>query len=216
MAKEVKTKQQRTNLQRSFTLVEVLLALLMTSVLLLGIHGLLKQAHAIWARAENDRPIYQQARIMTELLRKEFSGLYMPPHPTDTDGNEGKVFALSSDTAEFFTFTPSYSGGTTVSRAASVRYHFEDNVLRRTERPYASEKAIVAASESIVTHDLSQFTFSAFDPEKKQWQDAYESKTTPPKAIKLSWAWMSDNSTKAVGFDTVFSVPCQTVIMDTE
>ena len=55
--------------RRAFTLVEVLVAMLITSFLVLGINGAYRQAHLLWSAVEKERPVYESSRQVIESLR---------------------------------------------------------------------------------------------------------------------------------------------------
>lgn len=204
-----KSAEEMISARRSFTLVEVLLAMLITTILVLGVNAAFKQAHLIWSHAEDRRPAYQDTRILTELLRTELTGLYLPPKSDDN----AEPFELSSSKVEFYTLTPAAKGSVVSSRIAKVRYEFASNGLRRSEQPYAGEKKIGKDVSDVVIRGLSKFSLSAFDRKDKQWKDTYKSKDAPPGALRVSLGWPAIKNVPPMNFETTFFIPCQTVLV---
>ena len=213
---------------RGFTLVEILLAMLITSILVLGIRGMYRQAHVIWSAAEDKRPVYHAIRIITETLRQETSGLYIPPAGED---DSEPVFALTYIPGQqtellFYTLTPSWRGGLESSRMARVRYIFtkdEDSgeaVLSRTEQPCAGEKLIGAESSDIVVTGLSDFRISVANPNSdargELWIPSYDSKDRPPRAVKMLLKWKNPEDTAPSEFEASFPIICQASLGPTE
>lgn len=134
--------------QTAFTLVEILIAMLITSILVLGINTAYRQAHLIWQSAESKRPIYHNARIIFETLRQELSCLYFPQLPDQEPNHPFNLSSLPDGTAElsFYTLTPSWTTAPQSSLIAKVRYSFckdtdtDQTLLIRTEQLCSGEK----------------------------------------------------------------------------
>jgi len=195
--------------RHGFTLVEVLLAMLITSVLVLGLNAAFKQAHLITSHAENSRPMYQNARLITDLLRKELSGLYVPHELADN----ASCFQLTDDTLEFFTLTPSFTASSASCHMAKVRYNFAKDVLHRHEESYAGEKQIATQVSDIAAKGLSKFKISVYDRDEKKWKDQYTSKQAPPGAVKVSFCWAKTDDTPKIDFESAFLITCQGTII---
>ncbi|MHC4154253.1 MAG: prepilin-type N-terminal cleavage/methylation domain-containing protein, partial [Planctomycetota bacterium] len=185
-----------------FTLVELLLVLVISSVIVLAINAVYRQAHLIWASVEDRRPIYHEARAVIETLRQELSCLYFPPAPDANDVEDSEAFEPISVVANdfaFYTLAPSWKTGLGASRMARVRYSLaadpvtEEKVLQRFERLCAGEKPIGKESRDIVARGLSEFSVSVIgDDQPESGADGSDSKNqsgTPPKAVKVSLSW---------------------------
>jgi len=210
----------RTAHFKGFTLIEILLAMLITSILVLGVNAAYHQAHLIWSSAENKRPFYQTARIITETFRQELSCLYIPPL------TEGEDFAfelsyLPNDKTElaFYTLAPSWKGSLESSRVAKVCYLFareqgtEKTLLERFEQPCGGEKIIGRESSDVVAEGLSEFRVWIVDPNSSPsedlWKDSYNSKDTPPKALKVLLKWPETNKEPEIDFQSCILISCQ-------
>lgn len=215
-----KTKTNKLARCGGFTLIEILLAMLISSILILGVNAGYRQAHLLWSNVENRRPIYHTARLITETLREELSCLYFPPTKEEQD-SPFKLSASPNGTTKltFYTLTPSWKGSSQASRIAKVRYSFtrdpdaEETLLQRFEQPCAGEKIIGKESSEIIVKGLSDFRVWAAvansDSPGDLWKLSYDSKNTPPKALKVSLKWAASPNLPEMGFQTIILIPCQ-------
>jgi len=205
---------------KGFTLIEILLAMLITSILILGVNAAYHQAHLIWSSAENRRPFYHTARLITETFRQELSCLYIPPL-TEEEDFAFELLYLPNDKTElaFYTLTPSWKGSLESSRAAKVRYRFArdpysgETLLERFEQPCGGEKIIGSESSDVVAEGLSEFRVWIADPNSSPsedlWKDSYNSKDTPPKALKVLLKRPATNKLPEIDFQCCTLIPCQ-------
>lgn len=214
-----KVKDNKLAEYRGFTLIEILLAMLITSILILGVNTAYRQAHLIWSYTENRRPIYHAARLITETLREELSCLYFPP-PTEENDSSFKLSSLPQETIEltFYTLTPSWKGSLESSRIAKVCYRFtknadtEETILQRFEHPCVGEKIVAKGSPDVVVKGLSDFKVWIIDPNSGSygvlWKQSYNSKDTPPKALKVSLKWAATKKVPEINFQSCILIPC--------
>jgi len=209
---------------KGFTLIEILLAMLITSILILGVNAAYRQAHLIWSSAENRRPFYHTARLITETFRQELSCLYIPPL-TEEENFAFELLYLPNDKTElaFYTLTPSWKGSLESSRAAKVRYRFamdpdtEETLLERFEQPCGGEKIIGAESSDIVAEGLSDFRVLVIDPNSSpsrlSWKESYNSKDTPPKALKVLLRWAATDKVPETDLQCCISIACDSSVL---
>lgn len=204
--------------KRGFTLIEILLAMLIASILILGLHSAYQQAHRIWLSAESRRPVYHNARVIIETLRQELSCLYFP-QPEGGDANTPFVLsALPDGTAElaFYTLNPSWAGGIKSSRMARVRYGVtrdQDSgeiTVERFEQPFSGEKAIGKEHSDVLIKGLADFKIWVADSEFMEWKESYDAKDRPPRAIKIAVKTKASADIGEINFQTSILVPCQT------
>jgi len=200
--------------------MEILLAMLITSILLLGVNTAYRQAHLIWSSAENRRPIYHTARLVTETLRQELSCLYFPPG-TEDENRPFELLYLPNEKTEltFYTLTPCWRGSLESSRIAKVRYTFtrdpdaEESLLERFEQLYGGEKVIGKESSDLVIGGLSDFRVWVADPNSGPsgdlWMESYNSKDTPPKAMKVLLKWPATDKVPEINFQCCTLIPCK-------
>lgn len=216
--------------RRGFTLAEILLVMLITSILALGINAAYRQAHLIWTNTENRRPIYHNARLIIENLRQELSGLYFPAVSDNGEKNgknaDDSPFSLltrpnGATELTFYTLTSSWKTSWMSSRVARVRYSFtrdnaEEALLQRFEQLWAGEKRIGNESSSIISTDLSEFVVWVFDTSadshEDSWKQSYDSEDKPPEAVKISLKWATINENPEIGFQSCILVPCSSSI----
>lgn len=208
-----------------FTLVEILLVMLITSVLVLGVHATFHQARAIWSSAEDRRPFYHQARLILDTLREELAGLYMAPVAEDQEA-PFRLTSLPDGSAElaFGTLSPSWKSDAAASRIARVRYVFARDqnagtgVLQRVEQLWAGDMPIGVEETSIIAERLAAFTVHAFVPEdadtagQADWKASHESKDKPPRAVKVELRWDLEDRREQLHFESHFWVSCETAL----
>jgi prepilin-type N-terminal cleavage/methylation domain-containing protein len=214
-----------------FTLVEILVVMLITSILVLGIHAAYQQAYRLWARAEEAREAWYQTRVLTEVLREELGGLYFPLRSIEGDEEAREtepVFQLRAGPEEavslsFFTLTPAWHTDAAFARMARVCYRFGRDpdtgrtLLQRRETLCASEKLVGTETAAVLTEDLAGFKVWVLAPESgassESWRDSYQSDSRPPAAVRIQLRWraprLGDPDSPAPVFESTVSVPCE-------
>jgi prepilin-type N-terminal cleavage/methylation domain-containing protein len=197
---------------RGFTLIELLLVMLISSVVVLGINGVYRQTRLVWSHIEDRRPIYHNARLITETLRQELSCVYFPPEPDGNDRADGdkpfEPISVKGSELAFYTLAPSWKVSSAASYIAKVRYTFakdqnaDESVLRRFEQPCAGERTIGKESSDVILKGLSDFNVSFVGDVDK---DDTERKDALPRALKVSLQWPAPGE----GFQTTILIPCQ-------
>jgi prepilin-type N-terminal cleavage/methylation domain-containing protein len=218
---------QRWTKKGGFTLIELLLVLLISSVIVLGINAAYRQAHLIWASCEDPRPIYHDARLITETLRREFACLYFPPRPDANEPNADEPFqpiSIGTDAFAFYTLAPSWKAGLPASYIARVRYRLTqdpvtgEKMLERFEQPCAGEKFIAKETSDIVARGLSEFdvSVSGGDGQVNEGNgksddegDGGKEEGAPPNVVKVSLKWAATGNVPDVGFETTILVPSE-------
>ena len=204
-----------------FTLIEIILVMLITSVLVLGINGAYRQAHLIWSRVENDQVIYQKSRLLIETLREELACMYFPQGTAQQQLIPCYISTLPDGTTEisYHTLAPSWKRSPIASYPARVCYKFyidsetDQRLLRRTEQYFSGEKPIAAESKEIILDGLGRFnvwaigTNSDFSPDS--WRENLECITSPPKAIKIQLNWPDNGNSIEHSFQCTIAIPCQ-------
>lgn len=131
--------------ESGFTLVEVLVAVIVTSLLLLSVYGVFTTVDGARQRVEGDAEHYQAARVIFDRLGREVRGVYWSSAPNSKTvfrgglNEEGRPYLELSTT----TATPQ-SGGAGI---VIVRYEPRDDpdhpgqlLLLRSERPLFTEE----------------------------------------------------------------------------
>jgi prepilin-type N-terminal cleavage/methylation domain-containing protein len=204
-----------------FTLIEILLVMLITSVLVLGVNAAFRQAHMLWSRAEKQRPVYQKTRLFFDTLRDELSCLYLPK--IDNEQQQPVPFSLSAlpdgtIRLSFFTMNPTWKDTAFSNLPAKVSYEFTTDpdsgrrVLSRTEQLFSGEKAVAAEQKETILDGFSGITIQAADPEARSLADSWKNKLqcshSPLKAVKILLKWPRDEQTD-FEFETIIKIACQ-------
>jgi prepilin-type N-terminal cleavage/methylation domain-containing protein len=204
-----------------FTLIEILLVMLITSILVLGVRAAYWQAHLVWSNVERERPAYHTARLLTETLRQELTCLYFPRTSEKEEDGPFELLYLPNQKTEltFYSLTPSWNQSPESSRVARIRYRFRkdpdagETLLERFEQPCAGDKRVGKESSDVIVKGLSDFRVWAIDPNSAaydaQWRQSYDSRDVPPRALKVQFKWPADKDAPAVDFESCILIPCQ-------
>ena len=203
----------------AFTLIEILLVMLITSVLVLGVNAAFKQAHAVWSRVETQRPVYQETRLFFDTLKAELSCLYLPMFDDD---QEMDPFALSVSPEgtvrlSFLTLNPAWKNTAVSNRPAKLTYECTTDsdsgqrILSRTEQLFSGQRPIGSEQKDILLTGFSGLTILAADPNAAggdSWKDTLQCRQAPPQAVKIQLEWSSDAQT-AYAFETIVKITCR-------
>jgi prepilin-type N-terminal cleavage/methylation domain-containing protein len=210
---------------KAFTLIEILLVMVISSILVLGINASYRQSQMIWLNAEEGRVQYHIARLFTETLRQELGCLYFP---SDTGEEQLAAFELSDLSADeselaFFTLAPSWKEVAKAAYIARIRYVFSRNtdtgegLLQRYEQLCAGNKTIGKENSDVVIEGLSDFTVRVLEQNSEvhedAWKDSYNSNSVPPKAVKLLLRWPAARTHNQTDFQFYFAIPCDSALL---
>jgi len=208
--------------EEGFTLLELLLVMTITSILILGMNAAYRQAYHLWVQVEGQRDVYTRARLLSDTLRTELAGLYLPPLEAvpESQGIEYSFQLLpkSNHAVElaFFTLTPAWHGSVESSRSARVRYRFTSDagtgrgLLERFEQLCAGGKILGSETRATVAADLADLQLWIADPNdaRESLKTTYESSQYPPKALKVVIAWLGSHEVPANSFEMLIQIPC--------
>ena len=210
------TRKKKPN---GFTLIEILLVMLITSVLVLGVNTAFRQAHMLWSRVEKQRPIYQKTRLFLDTIRDELACLYLPK----INDEQPALFSLSASPdgtirLSFLTMNPAWKDTAVSNFPAKVSYEFTTDsdsgqrVLSRTEQLFSGEKAVGTEQKEAILEGFSGITIQAADPDAAvladSWKSDLQCSQTPPKAIKILLQWPRDEQTD-FEFETIIKITCR-------
>lgn len=199
----------RVSCRRSFTLVELVVTLGISSILVLTVVSSLAAGRRLWHRIDDRTPYDEKARRITSLLRAELSGCYLPP-----EGDAGPAFAhreleeTGEATLSFFTTSPSLTQGLLPGRCARVTYEYRklnpqgtQGVLIRREQTLASEKAISEPTAQVVADGLTLLAFQ-YDP-GLPGGDASQNKV--PRLIRVDFSFAYHDRATGKDYPLAFS-----------
>ena len=202
--------------QEGFTLIEILLVMLITSILVLGINAAFRQAHMVWSRAEKQRPVYQKTRLFFDTIRDELACLYMPK----IDDEQPAPFSLLASPdgtvrLSFLTMNPAWKDTVLSNFPAKVNYEFTTDsdsgrrVLSRIEQLFSGEKAVGTEQKEAILEGFSGITIQAANPDTDSladsWKNELECSQRPPKAVKILLKWPRNEQTD-FEFETIIKI----------
>lgn len=205
---------------KAFTLIEILLVMLITSVLILGVNAAFRQAHVLWSRAESQRPVYHKTRLFFDTLTEELLCLYIP---NINDEQHLEPFSLSTlpdgpVELSFFTLNPVLRNTVFSNLPAKVSYEFAIDpdsgwgTLSRTEQLFSGEKAVAKEQKEIFLEGFSEVSMRAADPNSghlsESWKTNLHCRQRPPKAVEIQLKWPRDETTD-FEFENIIKIACQ-------
>jgi len=205
--------------QNGFTLVELLLVMLISSIIVLGIHAAYRQAYQICSRVEKPRSTFESVRIISDTLRVELSSIYFPKtsdanNSENPEGNPSEPIIVKDNLITFYTLNPAWRTDPACSRIARVTYSFgefentDQKVLVRHESLYAGEKPAGTKTTDVIADNLAEFKISLI----KKAQNKEEK--NPPKAVKLTLKF-ADSQPSEESFHTTIFIPSE-VFLESE
>jgi len=228
--RDLKVSNQVSRGHRGFTLVELLVAMAISSIVILAVCAASDAGWRLWRRVEDRRPAEEQARRIIDMMRTEWAGLYLPPaqegavpafvHFEDRDRGEQMV--------SFCTAMPSYYRGLPPGRCAQVTYEFrkpvsdgdKGGVLVRREQLLAGETPIAEPTAEVIATNLASFAMEYLDREGKPQQGGRQGAARPPRMVKLQMAWPVRNALtgqdERVFFSSQFLVAAEAPLLPDE
>jgi len=204
--------------QNGFTLIEILLVMMITTILAAGINASYRQVSSVSNYIEQQRDIYQQGRDLIATLRNELSGLYIPASADANSNQDSFILSVTNDSGEltFFTMTPAWNQIAACGKIAKVTYSFkktnETALLSRSEQLYSGGKAITQESSQVIDEKLAGFDIQvtdSFGTNKDSWQKTYNSKSSVPKAVKIQIKYPDGKKQTYTDFNTTFAIRCE-------
>lgn len=206
--------------QNGFTLIEILLVMLITSVLVLGVNAAFSQAHMLWSGAEKQRPVYQKTRLFFDMLTKELVCLYIPKIDDQQQLAPFILSAFPDGTVmlSFLTMNPAWKNTAISNLPAKVGYVFTTDsdsgrrVLSRVEQLFSGEKAVSSEQKETILEGFTGITIHAADPDTGSLADSWKSELRysqrPPRAVKILLKWPKDEQTD-FEFETIIKIASQ-------
>ncbi len=204
---------------KGFTLIEILLVMLITSVLVLGVNAAFRQSHMLWSRVESQRPVYQKTRLLYDTLRQELSCLYMPKIDEQQGGASFTLSSIPDGNLKlsFFSLNPAWKDSTSSNLPSKITYEFTadqdsgSKSIVRSEQLSSGEKLIAAVQKETILEGFSKVSIQAADPNSETlsdlWKHDLHRNGNPPKAIKIILSWPK-NGHADFEFETIIKIGC--------
>jgi len=203
-----------TKLKKAFTLAELVLAMFISSLIVLSLAESFRNALTILEKIQTQQQTSHHIRNISELIRNELAGTYFPV----LDQKNAPVFTLNStdnDSAmEFYTLTPAYSVHPSQSKISRLRYRFAfdpntgQSSLKRYQQYFAAGKPISNELCDEILNTTFQLSLSCkIKNENDQWRQNFQSFTKLPQAVKIQLS-IKDNNDNNHSAETIFYIPC--------
>jgi len=184
-----------------FTLVELLVAILISSILVLALYQGLGLGMRLWKRVEGCRPAEEQARRIISLLREELAGLYFPTlEKRDGPGFQYKENAQSGEwKIVFWTTHPAYKPTNLPAKCARVTYEYRivermvgqeqpEGVVIRRGQLAGGGKNLAGTGSGVIAHGLASFKLTLVR-DKTSGQGGGNAKEKPPRLVQYNAVW---------------------------
>ncbi|MCD6581389.1 MAG: prepilin-type N-terminal cleavage/methylation domain-containing protein [Desulfuromusa sp.] len=187
---------------RGFTLIEILLAILIGSLVLTSVYGIFSSVSSARDRLEAEGDLYHQARIFFDRIGGELSSLRLSPLGEQAVFSTGKTLDgnifLEFNTELVSPLLQQHGG---ISRVRyEMRQEEESAVLLRSEQVLLAD---LAASEPLLfIADLKTFQLRYF--RQGVWQDTWSGRT-PPRLVEITLELEIDG--RLIPFRSSFVLP---------
>jgi general secretion pathway protein J len=195
---------------KGFTLIEILVAISIASLLLLAIYGVFGSLSQARDQVESRGAVYHQARVLYDRLGKELHSLAPAGAPgTQLSSLSGGKDDKGQTFLELESIAATPMGGA-AGVAATVRYLWaEDTTPGSTEKAlYRNERLRWATGDdrpgARLLSEVAEFDVSFYDG--SQWQPSWAQNATQlPAAVRIGLTLVDGDA--RVPFRTVFDLP---------
>lgn len=167
--------------EKGFTLLEILIAMTILSLIAVLIGSSLRLGIRAWERGEADIESSQNIRFFVERLSRQIKSAY--PYQIQIDGEKAIAFQGKSDSIFFVTSSVRGNEG----GLKWFSYFVKDGSLIVQEGMLPDKKVMEKVSEDgeVLDLNVSELKFEYFSSEKKEWKESWDSKTELPGAVKI-------------------------------
>ena len=167
--------------EKGFTLLEVLIAMTILSLIAVIIGASLRLGIRAWERGEADIESSQNIRFFVERLSQQIKSAY--PYQMQIDGEKAIAFQGKTDSIFFATSSVRDNEG----GLKWFSYFVKDGSLTVQEGILPDKKVMEKISENgeVLDLNISGLKFGYFSSEKKEWKESWDSKTELPGAVKI-------------------------------
>lgn len=200
--------------KRGFTLIEMLVAFSVFTVVMTGVYLSFSIGLSVWKREQGQVETYQNGRIVLKRIAKELRCIIAPEHANvffveelaDEEHKNAK-FIGQNERITFF----SLRDDSLVEITYCLHKEQEGNelsILERSERkPLEEEKKLIQ-----IASNIQELDFEYFDKDKEKWDDVWASGGSPAKIkVKL----LLGDEREAVDFEQVVHIPVYTIFPTT-
>lgn len=194
-----------------FTLIEVVIAVALLSLILSSVYGIFTTISATEQRLQSESDLYHQARVIFDRLGRELSGSYL------ATSNENSAFRASNETSVnaylSFTSTSAITNGVQQAGLVRLRYELNNEQGKVVNRLLRSSAPLFAPEDQQNTQRLSsqikKLQWRFYDG--NNWQDSWDStqNNTLPQTVEISMELM--NNSHEISVMTAFDLSLQRI-----
>lgn len=164
-----------------FTLVEILLAMTIMSIVTLLVGSVFRLGVNAWERGESETGQTQKLRILSGLISQQIKSAY--PYWMKTDDVNVVIFAGESDSLMFVTALADSS----ITGFKWVRYFYKNGVLYYSEGQLPDKELHdrISDDEEVFDPEIGEVTFSYFSSQEDEWLESWESGESFPDAVRV-------------------------------
>ena len=177
-----------------FTLVEVLLAVTILSLVMVGVYGIWSASLKAWKRGGEATEVFQRQRVVMEALAQFAIEVYFAASPELYEiigaKNPGLGDSVSFVTSSDAFLPPSEANDVGMRR---VTISLEQDEYRRTYLAIVNQPALGVTDDSkqelqahVVSMDVSGFFVRYLDPRDGAWYDKWEDANIIPSAMEFT------------------------------
>ncbi|MBI5212970.1 MAG: prepilin-type N-terminal cleavage/methylation domain-containing protein [Nitrospirae bacterium] len=168
--------------EKGFTLLELLIAITILSLIAVIIGAGIRLGIRAWERGEADNDNSQKIRYFSERFSRQVKSVY--PYQIEIDGEKAIAFKGKSDSIFFVTSSVAHSEG----GLKWIAYFLKDDNLIVQEGDLPDKKVMekVFKEGEIFDSGVSELKFEYFSSKDKEWKKSWDSKTDLPGAVKIS------------------------------
>ncbi len=168
--------------ERGFTLLELLVAISILSVIAVIVGGSLGLGVRAWERGESDIGDSQRMRIFTEMLTQQLKSAY--PYEISVDNERVVAFRGESDSIWFVTSSTNISEGS----LKWISYFTEGGALKVKEGFLPDKDVLekISAEEGeVLDAEVSGIKLEYLSPDDEEWLDSWDLDKLLPKAVRV-------------------------------
>jgi general secretion pathway protein J len=165
--------------QAGFTLVEVILAIVILSLVTLIIGSGFRLGIDAWERGDRETSEIQKYRVLYELFARQLKSSY--PYRMKLDEKKVVIFKGESDSITFVTASnDSYYRG-----FRWIRYSYKDGALSFKEGILPDKKLLETgyADDEVIESNIGEVKFSYLSPNTGEWEESWEMSDNLPAAV---------------------------------
>jgi len=178
------------NMKSGFTLIEILVALSILSIVLLSVYGTFFSINRAIYSTENNAAVYREARIFFDLIRREVAGCYLNQKDKNTfiQIKDRDIYGVSASEFLFTAFVP-YGPG-----VYSIKYRLDPD-KKRLLKSVAGLWDEGEVEQINIMDNITMFKVEAFINGK--WTGTFDSLVTGsmPDVLKVTLAFTFLNDT---------------------